>query len=333
MKLISIIVAVYNTENYLGRCLDSILSQTYSNIECIVVDDGSTDGSAPICDVYAQRDNRVRVIHKKHEGLSLARNTAMHMSKGELIGFVDSDDYIDAEMYEKLAQLMEETEADIAMCGYCACNEPLQAQNNTTELVDGREMTRRILTDVVGSQLWKFLFKKELWDGIESPAGRFAQDMMILHAVSHRARKVVITEDRLYHYYRIRVDNTSNTPKNYLKGCVDRALAFYGRYEFCLEHGYEDDIKETVLDHALLFTMFSFSEKGSGDRLISDIETLLAFLRRRFYIILRCRKITAQNKLKASLIVVSPAIYRGLYHAARSMHHRWNEIKPKRAAS
>lgn len=100
--LVSIIVPVYNTGKYLYKCLDSILNQTLQEIELILVDDGSDDNSGAICDFYSERDKRVRVIHKKNEGVSIARNVGMQAAKGEYIGFVDSDDWIEKEMYQEM---------------------------------------------------------------------------------------------------------------------------------------------------------------------------------------------------------------------------------------
>lgn len=115
--LISIVVPVYNVKQFLTKCLNSIISQTYSNLEIIVVDDGSTDGSATICDDYAKKDKRISVIHKENGGLASARNAGIDVAKGTYIGFVDSDDYIEPYMYEKLLQAILKYSCNIAVCG------------------------------------------------------------------------------------------------------------------------------------------------------------------------------------------------------------------------
>ena len=117
MKL-SIIIPVYNTEKYLHRCVDSVLQQNMSDYELILVDDGSTDGSGKICDEYKEKDSRVKVIHTQNQGVSKARNTGLELSSGEYIGFVDADDYIDADMYEKLIEASIDSNADVCCCGY-----------------------------------------------------------------------------------------------------------------------------------------------------------------------------------------------------------------------
>ena len=115
-SLISVIIPVYKVERYLPRCIDSILSQTYKNIELLLIDDGSPDSSGDICDEYAEKDPRVRMFHKENGGVSSARNLGLDEAKGDYIGFVDSDDYIAPGMYEKLVELIEDNNADIAVC-------------------------------------------------------------------------------------------------------------------------------------------------------------------------------------------------------------------------
>lgn len=117
-KLVSVIIPAYNIEKYIGRCLDSVLSQIYENLEIIIVDDGSSDGTGNILDDYEKRDSRIKVIHKENGGVSSARNKGLDMAVGDYIGFVDGDDIIAPEMYETLVKLLEEEDADIAHCGY-----------------------------------------------------------------------------------------------------------------------------------------------------------------------------------------------------------------------
>lgn len=118
--MISVIIPVYNVEPYLRKCLDSVICQTYRNLDIIVVDDGSTDDSGQICDEYQNMDDRIRVFHKKNEGLSSARNLGLQYVKGEYIGFVDSDDFIDEDMYESMLHEMKE-DVDIVICGRRIC--------------------------------------------------------------------------------------------------------------------------------------------------------------------------------------------------------------------
>lgn len=115
--LISIIIPVYNVENYIEKCLDSIVNQTYRNLQIILIDDGSTDGSGLICDVYAKRDERIQVVHQKNSGVSKARNKGLSLVKGKYVGFCDADDWIEQDMYEYLYNLLKHTKYSIAVCG------------------------------------------------------------------------------------------------------------------------------------------------------------------------------------------------------------------------
>ena len=114
---ISVIIPVYKVEEYISRCIKSVVDQTYSNLEIILVDDGSPDNCPAICDKWAEKDSRIKVIHKKNGGLSDARNAGMQIASGEFIGFVDSDDWISKEMYQLLYENMKENESDISACG------------------------------------------------------------------------------------------------------------------------------------------------------------------------------------------------------------------------
>lgn len=116
--MISIIVPIYNVEKYLPKCIESIINQTYTDLEILLIDDGSTDNSGLICDKYASIDNRIRVIHKKNGGLSDARNVGLDICKGKYISFIDSDDYIELTMYEKMIKIMINQKVDIVSCNY-----------------------------------------------------------------------------------------------------------------------------------------------------------------------------------------------------------------------
>ena len=131
-KLVSVIVPVYRAEKYLERCILSIVGQTFRNIEIILVDDGSTDSSGSICDEYAARDNRIRVIHKSNGGLSDARNAGLEICRGEYIGFVDSDDYIELDMYEVLYKFAIVHRLDVCMC-------------SSADVIDGKVINSSLL--------------------------------------------------------------------------------------------------------------------------------------------------------------------------------------------
>lgn len=176
--LVSIIVPVYNTGKYLYKCLDSILNQTMQEIELILVDDGSDDNSGAICDFYSERDKRVRVIHKKNEGVSIARNVGMQAAKGEYIGFVDSDDWIEKEMYQEMYYYAKNKEADIVMCDACTIydNNKKEADTisslNESVLLNKKEITPFCLREIAGSAC-RCIYKKQVLEAhaVQFPVG------------------------------------------------------------------------------------------------------------------------------------------------------------------
>ena len=203
--LISLIVPVYNVKDYLKTCLQSILEQTYKNLEIILVDDGSDDGSSGICDEYARMDQRIKTIHLPHSGVSAARNAGLAAATGELLGFVDSDDWIDHDMYQYLYTLMQEHDADVSACTYLLEQEgrPSKIINNTGKLYvfSRKEIIRALVkNDLVKNYLWAKLFKRKLFDRLSFPVGRVYEDVAVLYKVFYSSQKVVLSCVSKYHY-------------------------------------------------------------------------------------------------------------------------------------
>ena len=164
---ISVIVPVYNVEQYLDRCVDSIINQTYKNLEIILINDGSTDNSGQLCDELAKKDDRIRVIHKENGGLSDARNVGINVAEAELIGFIDSDDYIDEDMYEVLMTNLKRANADLSMCGhYDVYNDVLEAQvteKKTWELSPQEAIKMVMEAKILSVTAVNKLYKKSLF--------------------------------------------------------------------------------------------------------------------------------------------------------------------------
>lgn len=183
--LISIIVPVYNFEDYIRRCVDSILCQTYSNIELILVDDGSQDQSCVICDEYKNRDSRVKVVHKKNGGTSEARNFGLELAEGEYIGFVDGDDYIDLDFYQVLYDLIIEYETDIAMVSYrqiYSNQSVVKTDSGKISVMERKQAVCELLIDRdVQNYVWNKLYKRELFKEIRFPVGIVYDDINIMY--------------------------------------------------------------------------------------------------------------------------------------------------------
>ena len=167
MPKLSIIVPIYNTGIYLHKCLKSVLSQTLDDFELILIDDGSKDESGKICDEYAQKDSRVRVIHKENQGVSIARNTGIKEAKGEYIGFIDSDDWIDKDMYKKMYSKALEHNADIVICDaktvYDNKVDELDTINSLAEsiMLKKSDVSPKILKEIAGST-WRCVYKRDI---------------------------------------------------------------------------------------------------------------------------------------------------------------------------
>lgn len=209
VPLISVIVPVFKVEPYLQRCIDSIVAQTYQNLEILLVDDGSPDRCGEICDRAAQKDRRIRVIHKKNGGLSDARNEGIRSAAGELFLFVDSDDCIAPTMVETLYHQLAENQADIAMCGYEMFDAegrrfPIKFELASDPLVlSGEEATKRLLMNLEPPMVvaWNKLEKRSLWENRSFPVGKQHEDDFTTYQLFYAAKKVVIVGEPLYFYF------------------------------------------------------------------------------------------------------------------------------------
>ncbi len=207
MDLISVIVPVYNVEPYLRRCVDSILAQTYEDLEIILVDDGATDSSGAICDEYAGKDLRVRVIHKPNGGLSSARNAGIDVAKGEYLAFVDSDDWIEESTYEYLMGLIRRFGVKLAYTGrYDVEEETGERQKGlcpkTEETIAARDFVGRIfLWDNVDSAAWDKLYHRSLFANHRYPEGKICEDVPVTYRVILETDMVAVGNRPMYNYY------------------------------------------------------------------------------------------------------------------------------------
>lgn len=201
--LISIITPVYNVEQYLQQCIESIILQDFQDWELILVDDGSTDKSGAICDEYALKEARIRVLHKENTGQADSRNVALQLAKADLIGFVDSDDWIESDMYSVLYHTLIEEQADIAICGYFQDYKDVSEASCTTgEVVvyNQDEALNLILEDkVIKSFLWDKLFRREVITDL-LPKSYYYEDYATLFKWFINANRIVFCQKPEYHY-------------------------------------------------------------------------------------------------------------------------------------
>ena len=204
LPLISVIVPVYRVEAYLDRCLRSITEQTYRNLEIILVDDGSPDGSGAICDAWAEKDSRIRVVHKENAGAGAARNTALDMASGEIISMIDSDDYIEKHMYEHLYSLMQEN-VDIAECDIVlteADDYPLDDGSTAEIKVCGREdaMLLHLRDEIFCQTPPNKLYRSSAIRDVRFPVGNLIDDEFFTYKVIGNARRLARSSAKMYAY-------------------------------------------------------------------------------------------------------------------------------------
>ena len=243
---ISVIVPIYRVEKYLPACIDSILNQTFTDFELILVDDGSPDRCPEICDETAKRDARVRVIHQANAGLSAARNAGIEIAHGEWLGFVDSDDYIAPQFYEKLYQTAQRTDADCVMCSVQNVDEsgkPIDSalMRVADEVKTGREVLRKIGRDDVTPYLtaWNKLYRRKLFNTLRYPAGRQNEDVFVFAELFCQVQRAVCVAEPLY-FYRKRIGSIMNSVVTL------RNLDEMWAYVNCFEHLQQDDEESTL---------------------------------------------------------------------------------------
>ena len=212
-ELVSVIIPVYNVEKYLDRCVESVVNQTYKNLEIILVDDGSPDNCPAMCDEWAKKDERIKVIHKQNGGLSSARNAGLDNMSGEYVYFIDSDDYIELETIEVLYKLIIDNDADMAFGSYCRVSDEGNAlidNDFTDELYILNEDSfwekhyqmhsnsdERYVNMIVS---WNKLINKSVFNDLRFDIGKIHEDEYIIHKIVSRCNTIAFSEKKLYYY-------------------------------------------------------------------------------------------------------------------------------------
>jgi glycosyltransferase involved in cell wall biosynthesis len=202
LPLISVIVPIYQVEKYLRKCIDSIINQTYTNLEIILVDDGSQDGCRDICDYYATQDSRIKVIHQSNQGLSEARNHGLDISTGEYIGFVDGDDCVHPEMYQRLYDDICRYKTKLAFCRtvrYVWPNEQIKIPNERTECLSAKEVMTESLSKSIWWSAYTKLYHRSLFDGVRYPRGLY-EDYHVSIRIYSKCDYIAVNHNGLYNY-------------------------------------------------------------------------------------------------------------------------------------
>lgn len=313
MPKISLIVPVYQVEQYLDRCVESILAQTFRDFECILVDDGSTDASRQMCDEYARKYHNFTVIHKKNGGLSSARNRAIPQTKGDYLCFFDSDDVLHPQALEKMAATLEQTGADLVSA-------PLQEFSTAqpdfsdlrlmqTEVLEQRDFIDHLLPVNFGKicvTACGKLYRREVFAHIRYPEGKIYEDLHVYLDVLLACRRIAVLSEPLYYYY---TNPASITRSNYLKH--DRFGEFQVRERyigFFQERGLEDQMLLAQNDYLTFFLRNAFAVKLRYLQRSAALEPELTIFRGHLKQILKNPHICRMRKVCAAGILVAPRL-------------------------
>ncbi|OFT09369.1 glycosyltransferase family 2 protein [Limosilactobacillus fermentum] len=272
--VVSVIVPVYNVQNFIGKCIESILSQTFKDFELLLVNDGATDHSKEICEKFAEIDNRVRVLNKKNGGLSDARNYGLDNSKCDYVIFIDGDDYVDERFIEKLYTAITNTDSEVAVCEYAEVSEQgdvisevsLNSQVGSSELT-GKDILRLFYQPggVVNQVVWNKIYKRSVFKDVRFAKGRFYEDGYIMAPLYWNIRKVSLVREKLYFYVK-RSGSIMNSKLN-MKKLTDADESFLYRMEFFKKRDNELYLLavDEYLSWIIIITAHIFRDSGARE--------------------------------------------------------------------
>lgn len=311
--MLSIIVPVYNVEKYLRKCIESILNQSFTNFELILVNDGSTDSSKEICEEYLQKDSRIILLNKENGGLSSARNLGLSKATGKYVALVDSDDWIDIHMYQSMVTSLENTNADIVVCGHKVVNidGSIDEINTTKEsiLYSELEATKLILKDEkIFSFAWDKVYRRELFENITYPVGRIYEDTATTYKLFHKA-KSILHLNKAYYYYIRRNDSLCHINDKEILRRQHNFLGFYERYLFIKNNPQYmeafDKSEAIVLNMGLSLLHFNLKNKKLfEEEYIKDLISKLKVLD-----IINNKSVPQKDRIEHYLLRLSDNIY------------------------
>jgi glycosyltransferase involved in cell wall biosynthesis len=312
-KLVSIVVPVYKVEKYIHRCLESILNQTYTNLEIILVDDGSTDKCGEILDEYGKIDNRIKVIHKENGGLSDARNVGMQHVTGSFTLFVDSDDWVDIKMVEEMMNISRFCKADIVQSAFYYAHKDCLFYDNRffsksdphVILDNSSLMYELVVNKKVKNFAWGKLYKTNLIKDIAFEKGVLFEDVFWAHQVMHHVNTYVIIHKPLYYYYQ-REDSivASYSPRNLdiLKGLKQRHTFLEEHYKGLMEESYKVILETSLIHYNLLFANRKKDKDGFYKQ---EIQT---YINKHFDVFIKATKDERQLKFHLIMFRMHPAL-------------------------
>lgn len=313
--LITVIVPVYNVEKYLDRCMQSVLHQTYRNLEIILVDDGSTDSSGKMCDDYARQDRRVKVIHKKNGGLSDARNAGLAQASGDYIGYVDSDDWVEPDMYERMHRACMENDAQVAVCRYFSeFKDRTESGGSGDVVLLPRDRLLKIYIGghdmyIIYNSVWSKLFRKDLVQGMVFPKGRNSEDIMYTTRAFCKCDRAVYLDTCLYHYVIDREGSIMNVAGG--ERMFRDEIPFWREHIACIEQMISTQMADFARYHfqrRLLFyyiDAWNCKNKQAAARLVTEIKKDRDAADR----VYRSGLVPRGDRMRRKLFMASPSLY------------------------
>ena len=263
MDLVSVIIPVYNVEDYLDRCVVSVVNQSYKKLQIILVDDGSPDHCPEMCDAWAEKDERITVVHQVNKGLSAARNTGIDIASGDYVLLLDSDDYIAPFAVELLLYAVLQTNSDMAICGFAKGSEDhyvfLEGKTRAVECIDHETALYRIYSDSTNAlkygAAWGKLYRRSLYEDICYPEGKIFEDIYTTHKLLYRCGQIAVLDIPLFYYFQrpgsIMSASFSMKKLDYLQALVEQV-------EFFEDHGLRE-LAETAYDELLHSLIWEYS--------------------------------------------------------------------------
>lgn len=321
--LISVIVPIYQVEAYLERCVESLRGQTYENLEIILVDDGSPDGCPSMCDAYAKKDLRIRVIHQENSGLSGARNAGIRASRGEYLAFVDSDDYVAPDFIRALYDVLKETGCAISQCrfAYVRGEEIPSAPGNAYRIYRGESLMEQLYGPEEEATYfvvaWNKLYRRELFSEIMYPVGRIHEDEATTYRLFHEGKKLVFLDRTLYGYY---VGNTGSITSVFSAKRLQWLSAQEERIGFFREKGYEKLLPKAyrkLCDACINFYFRCTKDVESADQIRKELKERLKTYEAEGGRWIRL--LPARTRIGYRIFRISPLIYRKILNRMESV--------------
>ena len=317
-KLISVIIPVYNSGKYLNKCLDSIINQTHKELDIILIDDGSTDGSGEVCDEYAQKDDRITVIHQQNRGVSSARNAGIKIAKGDFFNFPDSDDYIDTDCYEYCLGLMDEHKCDIVSYEYYVTYSDREVQHVSDDSFYGlfdKEGTHNVIMGCA-SFACNRVFSKKAVEGILFKEDIFrGEDGLFVHNCIEQIESAFFDKRAMYHY----VQSEESAVRGKFRPTQLSVLKLYDEYKTLFETDYPKLWIKEIRDLLHVYIMLFYDMYSDENDYQSEMKNVYNVFKKQYSEIKNQNILNKKEHIKFSLFKLSPTLFCKIHKKAHNL--------------